>query len=279
MADTSDPDYGNNIATTFRGYVDRIVNLQEQIKDLQSDCGSVYREAKGSGFDKDGIKSVVARLRMDGIERQTKEYYRDAYWLLYQGKTEVLLQGPPVRPENAEPEQEKAASGGNHSPAPTGGAATSNGAEPEAAPSPEKPKKLRKARATKVDVRTPEPEEPELPMPPAAVTTQDTGMPEDLLDPPFDPETGEILDPDGNPLDPGEPPEPETIVGLLDDLPEPVPEADQPPLIPAILRRPTASEAAAEQIAAAKASASRASAGGGARARAEPEEPDLPDGF
>jgi uncharacterized protein (UPF0335 family) len=47
----------------LRSIVDRIENIEGEIKDRNDDKKEIYAEAKGNGFDVKALKAVIARRR------------------------------------------------------------------------------------------------------------------------------------------------------------------------------------------------------------------------
>lgn len=63
----------------LRSFVERIQNLETQIKELNADKSDVYQEAKGKGFDVAAIKAVVAYLRKDATARAEQRQLFELY--------------------------------------------------------------------------------------------------------------------------------------------------------------------------------------------------------
>lgn len=51
----------HNAADMLRSYVDRIVRLEEEKRELSQDIKEVFEEAKANGFDKNALKIVVKK--------------------------------------------------------------------------------------------------------------------------------------------------------------------------------------------------------------------------
>ena len=66
-------------ASALRSYVERVERLQEEIDALSSDKSSIFKEAKGAGFDTRILKKVIARRRMDPDKRHEEEAIFDLY--------------------------------------------------------------------------------------------------------------------------------------------------------------------------------------------------------
>lgn len=60
-------------------FVDRIENVEKEIKELQDDRKDIYAEAKGSGFDTKILRKVVAMRKQDANERAEQEAITELY--------------------------------------------------------------------------------------------------------------------------------------------------------------------------------------------------------
>lgn len=60
-------------------YVERIENLQEEIKGLQSDIKEVYAEADNREIDKDALKRIVKFRTKDPKEAEAEDYIFEEY--------------------------------------------------------------------------------------------------------------------------------------------------------------------------------------------------------
>jgi uncharacterized protein (UPF0335 family) len=63
----------------LRGFVDRIENLNEQIKQLQQDKGVVMAEAKAANLVPAGVNYIVKKRKMKPSERAEAEALEDMY--------------------------------------------------------------------------------------------------------------------------------------------------------------------------------------------------------
>lgn len=63
----------------LRSFVERIENIEDDIKDLQSDRKDIYAEAKGEGFNVAIIRKVVARRKKDKVKLEEEETLLDLY--------------------------------------------------------------------------------------------------------------------------------------------------------------------------------------------------------
>lgn len=75
----SEPSIGNNSKEQLRSIVERIENLEGEIKSLQQDRGDIYAEAKGNGFDVPALKAIVRARREDAEKRQAREAQIELY--------------------------------------------------------------------------------------------------------------------------------------------------------------------------------------------------------
>lgn len=53
----------------LREYVDRIIKLADEKKEIQDFITSVYEEAESKGFDKKALKDAIKMLKMEKVER------------------------------------------------------------------------------------------------------------------------------------------------------------------------------------------------------------------
>jgi len=63
----------------LRSIVERIENLEGEIKELQSDRADIYSEAKGNGYDCKALRAIVRMRRQDPNERQEAETILETY--------------------------------------------------------------------------------------------------------------------------------------------------------------------------------------------------------
>ena len=63
----------------LRAFVERIENMNSEIKALNSDKADIYREAKGNGFDANALREVVKLRGMDRDKRIEHESIVDVY--------------------------------------------------------------------------------------------------------------------------------------------------------------------------------------------------------
>jgi uncharacterized protein (UPF0335 family) len=65
----------------LKSIVDRIEQMNEEIKALTSDRGDIYTEAKGNGFDVKALRTVVRLRAMDAQKRAEQDAVLDVYML------------------------------------------------------------------------------------------------------------------------------------------------------------------------------------------------------
>src|SRR5580765_3798890 len=63
----------------LRSVIERIENLEGEIKELQSDKSDIYREAKGNGYDCKALREIVRIRRQDPDARQEAETILETY--------------------------------------------------------------------------------------------------------------------------------------------------------------------------------------------------------
>lgn len=70
---------GHNSQAQLKSLVERIENIETQIKEFSSDRSDIYAEAKGAGFDVPALKAIVRARREDGEKRRNREAVIDTY--------------------------------------------------------------------------------------------------------------------------------------------------------------------------------------------------------
>lgn len=75
-------DIGHNAKEQLRSIIERIENVEAEIKSLSRDRGDIYKEAAGNGYDVPALKAIVRARREDAEKRKAREaqieVYRDA---------------------------------------------------------------------------------------------------------------------------------------------------------------------------------------------------------
>lgn len=59
--------------------IERVENIERDIKERQDDRKDVYAEAKGNGYDVKALKTLVAIRKIDPGKRHEQEAILDAY--------------------------------------------------------------------------------------------------------------------------------------------------------------------------------------------------------
>ena len=63
----------------LRAFVERIENIEEEIRSLTEDKKEIFAEAKGEGFDVKILKEVIRIRKQDQEERQEHESLLEVY--------------------------------------------------------------------------------------------------------------------------------------------------------------------------------------------------------
>jgi uncharacterized protein (UPF0335 family) len=63
----------------LRAFVERIENMEEEIRSLTEDKKEIFAEAKGEGFDVKILKEVIRIRKQDQEERQEHESLLEVY--------------------------------------------------------------------------------------------------------------------------------------------------------------------------------------------------------
>lgn len=70
---------GHNSKEQLRSIVERIENLDGQIKELRSDQKDIFAEAKGNGFDVKALRTIVRLRAEDPNKRAEREAVLETY--------------------------------------------------------------------------------------------------------------------------------------------------------------------------------------------------------
>lgn len=70
---------GHNSKEQLKSIVERIENLDGQIKELRSDQKDIFAEAKGNGFDVKALRKVVALRKKDPADRAEEAAILETY--------------------------------------------------------------------------------------------------------------------------------------------------------------------------------------------------------
>ncbi|MDB5643087.1 MAG: hypothetical protein JWN07_2404 [Hyphomicrobiales bacterium] len=77
--------HGGVTADQLRAFVERIENVEEEIKALNEAKKEIFAEAKGEGYDVKIIKEVIRIRKQDADERDERETLVDLYLRAVQG--------------------------------------------------------------------------------------------------------------------------------------------------------------------------------------------------
>lgn len=70
------PKAGHN---QIRSIVERVENLDEQIKGLSDDKNDIFKEAKGNGFDVKALRTIIRLRKLSPEDRAEQEAILDTY--------------------------------------------------------------------------------------------------------------------------------------------------------------------------------------------------------
>lgn len=63
----------------IKNYIERIIRLTEEKKEVQSDIKELYKQAKGEGHSVQAMKRVIKLLSMDKADREELQYLVEIY--------------------------------------------------------------------------------------------------------------------------------------------------------------------------------------------------------
>lgn len=70
---------GDNAKAQLKSIIERVENIEADIKSLGADRSDIYKEAAGNGFDVPALKAIVRARREDKEKRQAREAMIDLY--------------------------------------------------------------------------------------------------------------------------------------------------------------------------------------------------------
>jgi uncharacterized protein (UPF0335 family) len=70
---------GHNSKEQLKAIVERIENVNEQIKELTSDRGDIFKEAKGTGWDVKALRTIIRLRAMSPDDRAEQDAILDTY--------------------------------------------------------------------------------------------------------------------------------------------------------------------------------------------------------
>ena len=65
--------------TQLKSYIDRIENVESEVRDRKQDIKDIYTEAKNSGYDTKILRKVIQLRRIDADERERMQAEIDTY--------------------------------------------------------------------------------------------------------------------------------------------------------------------------------------------------------
>lgn len=70
---------GHNSNAQLKAIVERIENVNDQIKDLTTDRGEIFVEAKGNGFDTKALRKIIALRKLSSEDRAAQDQILETY--------------------------------------------------------------------------------------------------------------------------------------------------------------------------------------------------------
>lgn len=70
---------GDNSKEQLRSIIERIENVETQVKELNADKGDIYSEAKGSGYDVKTLRTIVRMRKEDPEDKAAREALIETY--------------------------------------------------------------------------------------------------------------------------------------------------------------------------------------------------------
>ena len=70
---------GHNSNAQLKSLVERIENLDEEIKGLNSDKSDIFQEAKSNGYDVKALRKVIALRKISAEDRAAQDAILDTY--------------------------------------------------------------------------------------------------------------------------------------------------------------------------------------------------------
>jgi uncharacterized protein (UPF0335 family) len=72
-------DSGHNSNAQLKAIVERVENLNEEIKGLSEDRSDIFKEAKGNGFDVKALRTIIRLRAMNPDDIAAQEAILDTY--------------------------------------------------------------------------------------------------------------------------------------------------------------------------------------------------------
>ena len=70
---------GHNSNAQLKSLVERIENINEEIKGLTADRGDIFQEAKSNGYDVKALRKVIALRKISAEDRAAQDAILDTY--------------------------------------------------------------------------------------------------------------------------------------------------------------------------------------------------------
>ena len=70
---------GHNSNGQLKSVVERIENVNDQIKGLTEDRSDIFSEAKGNGFDVKALRKIIALRKLSADDRAAQDAIIDTY--------------------------------------------------------------------------------------------------------------------------------------------------------------------------------------------------------
>jgi uncharacterized protein (UPF0335 family) len=75
----TEPSIGHNSKDQLQSIIERVENVEQQIKEFGADRSDIYKEAGSNGFDVPALKAIVRARREDAEKRRAREAMVDLY--------------------------------------------------------------------------------------------------------------------------------------------------------------------------------------------------------
>lgn len=72
---------GDNAKEQLKSIIERVENLNSEIKGLSDDKADIFKEAAGNGFDVKALRTIVRMRAMDDEKRRNQEAVLESYML------------------------------------------------------------------------------------------------------------------------------------------------------------------------------------------------------
>jgi uncharacterized protein (UPF0335 family) len=70
---------GHNSNSRLKAIVERIETVNDQIKDLTTDRGEIFVEAKGNGLDTKALRKIIALRKLSSEDRAAQDQILETY--------------------------------------------------------------------------------------------------------------------------------------------------------------------------------------------------------